>query len=371
MAVPRSVRLSEIEELAEMVGGIFGIDKLYSKEQMVAALRRPRDRKDALVIAEGGKLVSQIRTVYERVSVFGCEFKVASIGTVCTKEEHRGRGYAGAILNMALKQMRERGVKALIVSGNRSLYRRNHCVPAGRLYEASVGRDFRAPAEGPTARKVTPNDWAALAPLHQAEGVRFVRSADFVSRLPFWWDCERPDIWLIEHKGEPVAYALLSLAWRQDPERKVREIHEYAGSRAALVEALPGIIAASGLHEVKVLALGHDRELVWQLEQRGLRPRQRTLGGTHRIIDLPGLMQALRPYLAERLPREELRELAFEQRGEKCAVSLGREKLRMTLSEAAPLVLGGPGAPKAKGELGRVLGAVFPVPFPMPGFNYV
>ena len=43
----------------------------------------------------------------------------------------------------------------------------------------------------------------------------------------------------------------------------------------------------------------------------------------------------------------------------------------MTLSQAAPLVLGGPDAPEVKGELGRVLGEVFPVPFPMPGFNYV
>lgn len=371
MPVPHPVKLTEISDLADMIGGIFGLDKLYSRERMVAGLRRPRDRRETLVIAEDGKLASQIRVVHERVSVCGCEFKVASIGTVCTRAEHRGRGHAGAILGLAFEQMHERGVKVLIVSGDRSLYRRHHCVPAGRLYETTVGRDFPASAAELTACKVTPDDWPRLAPLHQAESVRFVRAADFVSRLPFWWDCEKPDLWLVEHGGQPIAYALLSLAWREDPERKVREIHEYAGSRSALADALPLIIAASELHEVKVLALGHDRELVWQLRQRGLRLRKRTLGGTHRIVDLPGLMKALRPYLAERLPAMDLRRLSFEQSRERCVVRFGEEAMKMALSQAAPLVLGGPDAPKVDGDLGRVLSAIFPVPFPMPGFNYV
>ena len=371
MPVPRPVKLTEINDLADMIGGIFGLDKLYPRERMVAGLRRPRDRRDTLVIAEDGKLASQIRVVYARVSVCGCEFKVASIGTVCTRAEYRGRGHAGAILDLALEQMYERGVKVLIVSGDRGLYRRHHCVPAGRLYQTTVGRDFSASAAELTVRKVTPDDWPRLAPLHQAESVRFVRDAGFVSRLPFWWDCEKPDLWLVEHGGQPLAYALLSLAWREDPERKVREIHEYAGSRSALVDALPLIIAESGLHEVKVLALGHDRELIWQLRQRGLRSRKRTLGGTHRIVDFPGLMKALRPYLAEGLPAKDLRGLSFEQSGENCVVRFGEEAMRMTLSQAAPLVLGGPDAPGVTGELGRLLSEIFPVPFPMPGFNYV
>jgi hypothetical protein len=96
-----------------------------------------------------------------------------------------------------------------------------------------------------------------------------------------------------------------------------------------------------------------------------------TLPGTHRIIDLPGLMRKLRPYLRERLTRTELRGLSCEQQRERCAISRGDERVEMSLSEAAPLVLGGPGAPEVGGELGQVLDRVFPIPFPTPGYDYI
>jgi len=34
-------------------------------------------------------------------------------------------------------------------------------------------------------------------------------------------------------------------------------------------------------------------------------------------------------------------------------------------------VLGGPSAPEVSGGLGRVVSRILPVPFPMPGFNYI
>jgi len=34
-------------------------------------------------------------------------------------------------------------------------------------------------------------------------------------------------------------------------------------------------------------------------------------------------------------------------------------------------VLGGPNAPPVEGELARVLAEVFPIPFPVPGFDYL
>jgi len=368
---PRRVQLSEINGLAEMIGEIFGLNKLYTREQMIAGLRKPVTRRDTLVIAEDGKPVSHIRVVYDRVSVYGCEFKVASIGAVSTRPECRKRGYAGAILKLALKEMYDRGAKVLIVSGDRSLYRRNHCAPAGVLYHTRVERGFASPSADLTVRRVSPDDWHLLAPLHQAESVRFVRAADFISRLSFWWNCQSPELWLVERDGQSLAYAMLSLTWRDDPKGRLREIHEYAGSRGALLDALPAVFAATDVREIRIAALGHDAEFVHLLKQRGLAVREGHLGSTHRVIDLPGLMKALRPYLAERLPAKELRRLSFAQKADVCTFRFGEEALEVGLSQAAPLVLGGPGAPSVKGDLGRVLSAIFPIPFPMPGFNYV
>jgi hypothetical protein len=215
------------------------------------------------------------------------------------------------------------------------------------------------------------DDWCLLAPLHQTEGVRFVRPTGFASHLPFWCDLNHPETWLIESGNQPVAYAMLSLGWPRDGTRHVRILDEYAGSRVALVDALPALVAAGGIDEITIQAMGHDTELVYLLRQRGLSLHEHTLAGTHRIIDLPGLMKAVRPYLAERLPAKELRQLSFEQMGERCIIRFGDETLERTLSQAAPLVLGGPDAPPVAGDLGRALSTIFPIPFPMPGFNFL
>lgn len=372
MAEPRPVEPNEIEDLVEMIGTVFGIDDHYSKEYMASQLKRPFALREALVICEEGRPVSHIRTAYSTVSVYGCEFKVASIGSVGTVEAYRGRGYAGAILEMFLRRMEKDGAKVLIVSGSRGLYRRAHCVPAGRLLTATVRPgDLEESPSGISVRRVGPEDWPLLAPLQQAESVRFARRLDFLSRRPFWWDCDFPELWLVESEGEPVAYVGMTRDWRDGSAVRSRDMWEYAGARAGLLAGLPAIFREGKVEEIQLNVLGHDREMEYLLRRRGVALKEGTLGGTHRLIDLPGLMQKLRPYLRERLERRDLRSLSFDQEGDRCVFAYGEERLECGIGEATALVLGGPAAPKVSGDLGRVLSRVLPAPFPMPGFNCV
>jgi predicted N-acetyltransferase YhbS len=378
---PREVRPEEVEDLADMLSDVFAFGKIYTREQMILDLMRPKSRRGSKVLVEDGRLVSHIRTVYADVSVYGCTFKVASIGSVGTREECRGRGYAGAVLRHCLDEMAEVRAKVLIVSGDRSLYRRTHCAPAGRVFKATLGpSDLPQRRPDVTVRRLSADDWAPLAPLHQTESVRFARPMGFMSNLPFWWNYDRPEIWIIETDGRPAAYVMLAIPCGSDPREAKREVHEYAGSRAALLEALPAILDAGEIDEISMRALGHDLEMIYLLRQRGLEPVADPLGSTHRIIDLPGLMAKLRPYLRERLEGRDMRRLSFAQQGDRCTIAYGGQGVEISLSKAPPLVLGGPGAPPVSGgqgapalsgDLGRVLSTIFPIPFPQPGFNYV
>lgn len=372
MATPRRPRKEEAGALAELIGTAMGLDSHYSRQDMASSLGRAESLRNTLVVAEDGRPVSHIRIVCQQVSVYGCRFKVASIGSVCTDPAYRGRGHAGKLLDACIRQMREKGAKILIVSGDRALYRRAHCVPAGRVFEAALRpADARELETDLTARRVSHEEWPLLAALHQAESVRFLRRPGFISSLPLWWNWERPELWLIENGGRAVAYIGLSLTWPREAQGRKRVLWEYAGSRAALLGGLPTIFQTADLNEIRMRALGHDTELIYLLRQRGLELEERPLSGTHRIIDLPGLMTKLRPYLRERLDRREVRRLSFEQHGDQCAIAYGDQRQELTLSQAAPLVLGGPGAPELSGDLARALSAVFPIPFPLPGFNYI
>jgi len=82
-------------------------------------------------------------------------------------------------------------------------------------------------------------------------------------------------------------------------------------------------------------------------------------------------MRRLRPYIRERLPDADLRKLRFEQERGRHSITYGEETQVLSPSETTWLVLGGTNSPSLSGELERVLQKIFPIPFPMPGFNYI
>jgi predicted N-acetyltransferase YhbS len=368
---PRRVRREEVAELSALLCSIFGFDSYHNMTWSARSLLRPIHRRGARVIAEDGRPVSHILTTVDEISLYGCRLKVASIGAVGTHPAYRNRGYASLILQESLQAATAAGARVLIVSGDRGLYRRNHCARVGDLLAARVRRDSLRQADVKlTARRVAADDWPVLSPLYSAEPVRFMRGADFFSQCCCWWDCTSPEVWRLSSEGKPVAYLCLLPPWREE-HRRVRTLGEYAGSRAAIVDALPIIFEKTNIEEINLTFSAQDEEFIYLLGRRGMPLKATTLPGTHRLLNLPGLMRDLRPYLAARLPRPTLRQLSFDQDGEACRFSLGQQRTEMDLSGAAKLVLGAPDAPQVSGDLGAALSALFPIPFPMAGFNYV
>ncbi|MGD0113968.1 MAG: GNAT family N-acetyltransferase [Armatimonadota bacterium] len=371
MGEPRLSRRDEVNALSDLLCTVFGFDQYYDRAAFTKGLLRPVHLRGGVVIAEDGKPVSHIFHASDTVSLCGCSFRVASLGGVGTHPDYRNRGHAGRILEESLARMTANRARIVIVSGDRSLYRRNHCVPAGDVLETRIFRDSLPPVQsGLAVRRFEVGDWPSLSPLNQAEPVRFARSADFFSKCCSWWDISQPEVWVIADRERPLAYLSLHRPWR-DESKRTRTVGDYAGCRAAILDALPLIVETDNVQEIDLRFLRHDREFAYLLSRRGLQLKSALLWGTHRILNLPGLMRDLRPYLSARLTGRDLRQLSFGQQADVCTFSHGPQRVELDLSQTARLVLGSPEAPHIDGELGRVLGTVFPIPFPMPGFNYV
>lgn len=365
---PRLVRREELDDLDDLAAVSFGG---VVRPRRGRGRRRPELRSGTWIIARDGKPVSHIRVVYNVLCLHGCRLKIASIGGVCTHPDYRGQGMASTLLDHCVNVAAGAGASLLLISGERGLYRRALAANAARTYEARVAPgSMSAPTPAPRARPAERDDWAACARLYQAEPVRFVRSADFFSRA-FAWRGPRGG-WVIECGGEVAAYVLLSRPWGRPRNHPRRLVVEYAGSREALLESLPSLFETSGFERITLRAPAWDRELVYLLKRAELAPKPTTLPEhTIRLLDLPRLMRRLRSYTAERLSPADVRGLTFEQEGSRCIFGFGDEKLELDLRRAAALVLGGPEAPLVEGQLGRVVASLFPVPFPLPGLNYV
>ena len=177
---PRAVPVDRIDELIQLCNRIFrssGGD-MGAEYPLVFDRGQPDNMR---VILEDGKIVSHIGLCIRDASILGRTLRTASIGAVCTDPEHRNRGHAWALLNDCLIRSQEQGVHVILISGDRSLYRRfGGCRPgsfhqtevAGAPLPAGLGLDLASPGDAST-----------LVKLHQGESVRFIRPAHDWERL--------------------------------------------------------------------------------------------------------------------------------------------------------------------------------------------
>ncbi len=372
MEGPRAPRRGELAQVAQLHQAVFGVIRRPEPEQSPppARLRAVRGKR-VLIVAEEGRPVSRAAVYYDTASMFGCRVRTASISGVCTHPECRGRGYASRILERCLSDAVARRARVFIVSGDRGLYQRVGCRAVGAMRSMTLRAAQTWPAaDRVSVRKAGLGDRPMVRALYDREPLRFCRCADGWAELEAEWQRGWPETWIVERRGVALAYLWLGPLW-SPPRQGVREVYEYAGSRLALVEALPRLMAVMNLRELSLAFSALEEELSSLLAERGVRTEAATLPGTHRLLDLPGLMRDLTPYLAERLPKSIQCGLSFGQDRDRCCFCLGEERADLELGASVELVLGSPRAPVVGRQLGEVLAQVFPVPFPTPGMNMV
>jgi hypothetical protein len=402
--------------------------------------------RESRIIAVDGKPVSHIRIIYNHLSIYGARIKTASLGGVCTDPEFRGRGIATRLLDSCIDEATRAGAKLLIISGDRGLYLRAQAAIAGPVWETRIVRREHGDSEQAlTVRAAGPDDAPALSRLHQAEPVRYLRSGDFFARMlrhghrqPWLIESDangrperaarravipsdfprgsgeagtrgrrcrlqfggtpgfasspirvlrsRPERGDSESGRQVIAYLSLSRIWSLPSAAPIRALGEYGGSRSALIDGMNRVMEAAGLSEIRISFPAHDIEMIHLLRSRSVSLSPDTIHShTFRLLDLPGLLRALRPYFAARLPAAALRAFSMTPSGERLSpagervspagervnMQFGSEQADLSLSEAAAIMFGGPAAPAIGGDLGEVMRRVFPVPLPLPGFNYV
>ena len=376
---PRSLRPQEHDTLLELVDTVFMTSRGWSPAMadLYPLLYKNGDCEHKHVMVDNGRVVAHIGACLWDVVIHGHRVPTGSIGGVACYEEYRGRGYATQALTRCFKHLREAGACVAYISGGRGLYLRNQCVKAGCEFRPTVSADAwpRAIERGWEVRVAAPDDLDALIGLHQREPLRHVRprrvfeTAAFISTEqpnPRW----RQTVYGIWQGDEMAAYAALRRNTGAEGGAHVREV---AGSREALVAAMPGLLAAADAEQMQIPVRPGDHELVRLLAANAVACTPTTSAGTWRVLDFAGLMDALRPWVDERCDAE----LAWEGERDHGAFVQGRERLELTDAILAGEVLFGgeerldPRVLGAPPGLRRALSRVLPVPAPLSGLNSV
>jgi len=391
---PRPIRREELAASRRLAVLCFP-DTAWDEDQ--STLYASPRRGGLQVICRQGVPVSQIGIYHSRVNIYGSHLRIASIGGVCTHPDYRGRGLSTRLLDHCLRQLTAEGARLVLISGTRGLYARAGCVTAQdfkyftlRPGDLSRGRPCLAPTrevDGLRIRQATDADASLCARLYQTEPVRFVRRVEaFTEHFRQREEFPKAEDWIVEAEGRPVAYLFLGIPWEYWHGRAtgVREVFEYAGSRVALIGALARVMARLELRELRLSVPWQDVDFLQLLREQGVQGDPIPLiGHTMRIVNFPGLMRDLRPYMRARLEAGLRRGLRFEQRGpvpgkageDRYAIVRGQERLELDGATMTRLVMGmpeelAPDVPIAPDALSAGLSALFPLPSFLPGLNF-
>jgi GNAT superfamily N-acetyltransferase len=380
----RACRDEELGALVSLANRVFMSDGQGEMGAMFPLLFCRENLEGLRVVAGPEGPVAHVGMVVRDAVLLGARIRVACIGAVCTDPGHRGRGFASALMADARRQARESGASLMLISGGRGLYHRLGYVNVGRFdrYQLGAGELHGAGNPGITLTEYREEDLPALAALHQTEPVRFLRSATDWRQLMQAGHlmCAPTDLLGIRQDGHLVAYVGVQRPRAADTRRSdasagMARIRELAGSRSALVDALPALLERYGGPAVDLQVQPSDVELTVQARRRGWTARTEAFTGTLGVIDPPVMMDALGPVLAERDEAAAQLRLNADQNG--ATFELGTEQYHVAApGPLAALLFGGTtdeaqALPPRTGALGELLDALFPLPLLYYGYNYV
>jgi hypothetical protein len=223
----------------------------------------------------------------------------------------------------------------MIVSGDRNLYRMAGCRRVGRDVEytltpadvSRLGEGFNPCRAAVRIEPAQEKDQDLMLRLYQREPVRFLRRReDYRRAMQCGFVMNRPSgFWLVRRGAEAVAYIIFNVP---RPDDKQTRIAEYAGSRTAVVGALPLILSHYGLQKLTLHVHGTDIVLRALMDERGVAASPAPGSGSVRMTNFPQFMERMRPYLEETLGLQEAGKLSFaEEPDERFILDCGGERV--------------------------------------------
>ena len=159
---------------------------------------------------------------------------------------------------------------------------------------------------------------------------------------------------------------------------KIVYLVEYAGSRPALLEAIPAWCDEFDVASIFVPVPAHDTELIELLNSLGAEATYENTGGIIGILHFPRLCRRLMPMFEEIVGSEIAQRLTFRERDGIYVIGLDNDEIVIdNAHDASRLIFGNPAGRDerteitAQGQLREVLEAIFPIPRPEYRLSYI
>ena len=373
---PRGLKAQEFGSLCTLVNTVFRSDGAGRMEEQYPLMFTPENYDHLLVMVDEGVVVSHVGALTRDISVLGCRMSTMSIGAVATYESHRGQGLATRLMEAAIRKALDQDAVLMPISGGRGLYTRLGANRIGQYALYAVHRGV-LPVVETDVRRAEAADLPGMTRLYAEEPSRYVRStADFGTAVDAEWICDIDgETVVIREGGRLVAFAGIQKRRSGGEEEGPRaRLAEIAGSRSALLGALPNLYDRYGVDCIEILSTASDLELVSLLRPHGVTASPQGFNGTVLVLQPKRLLRAFDDYIGDVLGPGML---TWDVSEDSVAFQCGGQEHTIASCDLGALVFGvvssddDPLQTVSSGPLRTALESVFPVQLPWYGFNFV
>ena len=383
MQGPRAIKPREIDSLMELLNLVFCSDPARARMQQLTPTHFVPENFPNLVAMFDGRLpVAHAGVTLRDLVLHGTRVRTGLIGAVATHPEWRGKGLASRIMDHLVRRDTRNGVDLYLISGGRGLYHRLGAEDAGvlsryRLSLSVLSRLFPA-AQRATVKSAQPSDIKGMAGINAAEPCHVVRDTSEYQLIMKhgWCSGQRAGFYKVLVSGGMAAY-LVCTVWKEK-KRSCLRLMEYAGSRPAILSALPALARKFGASSVSLDVPPTDKTMADLMELFKVTPETSVgFDGTVAILNVPRLMERFRPWIEQRIGKAQADKLKFPGHGRSLDVVYGKERfVCRDRNLVVQIIFGnvksrGKRAYPAKGELREIFKRIFPLPLIDSGISYV
>jgi GNAT superfamily N-acetyltransferase len=256
-------------------------------------------------IEDRGHPVSMVGVLKQTGIIPGAAIPIASVGSVATLPEYRGRHLATQILQEAFAVMSEENMALCLISGSRDLYLRQGAVPVGCMETVEVDLRQPLPQMRNSVHKVAAEKRREQAEfligLYQSQPYRFLRTRpqmqELLNALWFQRSHYNQELFVIGPEQRPLAYLVIYAA---QPASQRGVVVEWAGDRVAVAQALPYVMTQMKVQRLTMRVHAQDTEMRHIIQESGWNAVASPLQGTARVLNAAVLKSVLAPLITER-----------------------------------------------------------------------
>jgi hypothetical protein len=279
--------------------------------------------------------------------------------------------------------MRREKVDVVLISGQRGLYQRAGCAIGGHEMRFSLDRQGLERVDAGrevTVAEATDADIPDLIAIHQIEPARYIRSPwdwqQFLKVCRLVTKGVEPPFgarrcWLVASHDRLLAYVVLAVA--RDRDAPTAGVVEFGGSRRAVIAALRVLAERYRLQAISARVLPEDREALAMLEALGVAAEPHLLGGHRLAILHEHILSRYRPWLTERVGPEAAAAIEVRRSDAVWSLEVRGKTVPVGDFEALNAALFGDTVRDLAGggEAAALLRRALPLPWVLPGLNYV